>query len=240
MSHYMTALAMRQTGLKAAEKIVLYWIADHHNETTGDCFPSIARLAQLAEMSRRSVENQIANLEAAGLVERVERHRETGGKTSNGYILRLPETDAQNLRRGSAKSAQGDAQNLRMNNLVNNNPVKERVTPDPVQMLCEVVRHETATDFAAHRKAMKKPLTPEAARRIVSRLKAHPDPDAVLDLSIENGWQGIFPEKIGATNGQHHHTATSNRPDHRSDPALEQISRLARLRPASGDGGLGA
>ena len=232
MSHYMTALAMRQGGLKPAEKIVLYWIADHHNETTGDCFPSIARLAQLADMSRRSVENQIAKLEALGLVKRHERHRETGGKTSNGYVLKLSENDAQNLRMGSAKSAHGDAQNLRMNNLVNNNLVKEQGSPTPVDLLCEVVRHETATDFAAHRKAMKKPLTPEAARRIVSRLRTHPDPDAVLDLSIENGWQGIFPEKIGATNGQHHHNATSNRPDNRSDPALEQIARLARLRPA--------
>ena len=240
MSHYMTALAMRQAGLKPAEKIVLYWIADHHNETTGDCFPSIARLAQLADMSGRSVENQIAKLEALGLVKRQERHRETGGKTSNGYVLKLSENDAQNLRMGCAKSAHGDAQNLRMNNLVNNNLVKEQGSPTPVDLLCEVVRHETATDFAAHRKAMKKPLTPEAARRIVSRLRTHPDPDAVLDLSIENGWQGIFPEKIGATNEQHHHGATSNRPEHRSDPAIEQISRLARLRPASGDGGLGA
>ena len=230
MSHYMTALAMRQVGLKPAEKIVLYWIADHHNETTGDCFPSIARLAQLSDMSRRSVENQIAKLEALGLVRRQERHRETGGKTSNGYILRLSETDAQNLRMGSAKSAHGDAQNLRMNNLVNNNLVKEQASPTPVDLLCEVVRHETATDFAAHRKAIKKPLTPEAARRIVSRLREHPDADAVLDLSIENGWQGIFPEKIGATNGQHHHNATSDRPDNRADPALEQIARLARLR----------
>jgi DNA-binding transcriptional ArsR family regulator len=236
MSHYMTALAMKQKGLKPAAKIVLYWIADHHNETTGDCFPSIARLAQLADMSRRSVENQIAKLEAAGLVDRVKRHRETGGKTSNGYILRLTETDAQNLRMGSAKSAHGDAQNLRMNNLVNNNPVKEQSSTTPSDLLCEVVRHETATDFAAHRKAMKKPLTPEAARRIVSRLRTHPDPDAVLDLSIENGWQGIFPEKIGANNGQHHHAA-SNRPENRPDPALEQIARLAGLNQASGNGG---
>ena len=35
MSHYMTALAMKQKGLKPATKIVLYWIADHHNGETG-------------------------------------------------------------------------------------------------------------------------------------------------------------------------------------------------------------
>jgi len=130
MSHFMTALAMRQTGLKPAAKIVLYWLADHHNETTGDCFPSINRLAELCEMSRRSVETQIASLEADGLVERVNRMRVGGGKTSNGYILRLVESDAQNLRIGYAKSAHGDAQNMRMNNLGRNNLGKEH-TPKP-------------------------------------------------------------------------------------------------------------
>lgn len=229
MSHYMTALAMRQTGLKPAEKIVLYWIADHHNETTGDCFPSIARLAQLADMSRRSVENQIAKLEAAGLVERVERHRETGGKTSNSYILRLAESDAQNLRMGSAKSAHGDAQNLRMNNLVSNNLGKEQVTPEPVQILCKIVRHETATDFAAHRKAIKKPLTVEAARRLVAKLASHPDPDAVFDMSIENGWQGVFPEKIGGANGARPYNQTAGAGTFRQQPT-SLASLVARRR----------
>ena len=43
MSHYMTALAMKQKGLKPAAKVVLYWIADHHNGETGQCNPSIKR-----------------------------------------------------------------------------------------------------------------------------------------------------------------------------------------------------
>lgn len=103
----MTALAMRQAGLKPAAKIVLYWLADHHNETTGQCFPSIARLADLCEMSRRSVEQHLSDLEASGLIERQARHRPEGGKTSNSYILHLRESDAQNLRIPPAKSAHG-------------------------------------------------------------------------------------------------------------------------------------
>ena len=126
MSHYMTALAMKQKGLKPSTKIVLYWIADHHNGETGKCFPSIARLASLCEMSRRAVENNITVLEEAGLVKRHPQFRETGGKTANKYSLELMGTnendsDAQNLRMVCAKSAYGDAQNLRMNNLVSNN-----------------------------------------------------------------------------------------------------------------------
>jgi hypothetical protein len=201
MSHYMTALAMKQKGLKPAAKIVLYWLADHHNGETGQCNPSINRLAKCCEMSRRSVENHIAALVDVGLLKVENAFRDKGGKTSNSYTLMLDDTDAQNLRMGSAKSAHGDAQNLRMKNLVNNNPVSEPETQSPVDILCKIVRHETATDFSAHRKAMKKPLTVEAARRLVKKLSSHPDPDAVFDMSIENGWQGVFPEKIGGQNG---------------------------------------
>ena len=86
MSHYMTALAMKQTNLKPATKIVLYWIADHHNGETGECFPSINRLAQLCEMSRRSVETHILTLEQEGLLERKAQYRETGGKTTLSLI----------------------------------------------------------------------------------------------------------------------------------------------------------
>jgi DNA-binding transcriptional ArsR family regulator len=103
----MTALAMRQVGLKPAAKVVLYWLADHHNERTGACFPSIARLAELCEMSRRAVEVHLADLEAGGLIRRQPRHRETGGKASNEYILLLAGSDAQNLRIPPAKSAHG-------------------------------------------------------------------------------------------------------------------------------------
>ena len=126
MSHYMTALAMKQTGLKPATKIVLYWIADHHNGETGKCFPSINRLATLCEMSRRSVEGHLDTLETLGMIKRIPQYRETGGKTTNAYILELTGTpennsDAQNLRMVCEKSAHGDTQNLRMNNLVSNN-----------------------------------------------------------------------------------------------------------------------
>ena len=122
----MTALAMKQKGLRPATKVVLYWIADHHNSETGDCFPSINRLAVLCEMSRRSVETHITALEDQGLLKRISQYRDTGGKTANSYLLELTGTlenldDAQNLRMGSEKSAHGDTQNLRMNNLVRNN-----------------------------------------------------------------------------------------------------------------------
>lgn len=130
MSHYMTALAMKQQGLKPATKIVLYWLADHHNGETGKCFPSINHLASVCEMSRRSVEGHLTVLEQLGLIKRFNQFRDRGGKTSNSYVLELmgtiehdssTDTDTQNLRMVCEKSAHGDTQNLRMNNLGINN-----------------------------------------------------------------------------------------------------------------------
>ena len=141
----MTALAMKQKGLRPATKVVLYWIADHHNSETGDCFPSINRLATLCEMSRRSVETHITALEDQGLLKRISQYRDTGGKTANSYLLELTGTlensdDAQNLRMVCEKAAHGDTQNLRMNNLVrrnlgNNNNIYMNTT------------HKTITEF---------------------------------------------------------------------------------------------
>ena len=130
MSHYMTALAMKQQGLKPATKIVLYWLADCHNQETGQCFPSIKHLANVCEMSRRSVEGHLTVLEQLGLIKRFNQFRDRGGKTSNSYVLELmgttehnssTDTDAQNLRMVYANTAHGDTQNLRMNNLGINN-----------------------------------------------------------------------------------------------------------------------
>ncbi len=80
----MTALAMEQD-LAPAPKIVLYWIANHHNGETGLCFPSINRLAKVCRMSRRSVEKHIADLAGLGLIQVTQRFRAEGGKTSNSY-----------------------------------------------------------------------------------------------------------------------------------------------------------
>ena len=89
MSHYMTALAMQKKGLKPVTKIVLYWIADHHNSETGACFPSLATLATECEMDRTTIIRHIDSLCSMGFIEKVERNRNNGSRTSNGYRLNL-------------------------------------------------------------------------------------------------------------------------------------------------------
>ena len=96
MSHYMTALAMKQKGLKPAAKIVLYWLADHHNSETGKCFPSLKTLAIECEMDVATVKRHLKHLEDIGVIHRHQRHRENGSQTSTQYTLQMSEPLAQN------------------------------------------------------------------------------------------------------------------------------------------------
>jgi len=122
MSHYMTALAMKQQGLKPATKIVLYWLADHHNGTTGLCIPSQKRLAELCEMTDRSVRTHLDTLQTLGLIQVIERKRDNGSQTSNEYKLLF---DVQNLPTPMENISSPPMQNFPTLNLGINNLGKE-------------------------------------------------------------------------------------------------------------------
>lgn len=176
MSHYMTALAMRQTGLKPAAKIVLYWLADHHNSETGRCFPSLNTLARECEMDVATVKRHLAALESAGLIERHRRTRENGSQASTQYILRMGEPLAQNAPAPSAKCATPLAQNDTPPNLGNNNLGKEHPpTPqggrDWFDEFWQEVPRKVAKGNA--RKAFAKAVKKEHPQRILDGIKAY-------------------------------------------------------------------
>lgn len=77
-------------------------------------------------------------------------------------------------------------------------------------------------DFESSRRAMKKPMTDAAAERICSKLSRLADEagvqdrsgymQQVLDESISNGWQGIFPLKEFRDHVPEHQGSTADRP----------------------------
>jgi len=99
--------------------------------------------------------------------------------------------------------------------------------------LNSVVDFQTAKDFVEHRWAMKKPLTKLAVTKMISQLQKHSNPKAVLDASVMNNWQGIFPEKVKEHGNGHYNGSNQGK---RPDAALEQIARLAGLGQTQGDG----
>jgi len=70
MSHIATNWAFQLRGLRPSAKIVLLVLADCHNPANG-CYPTQAFLAEACEMSRDSVNVQLAQLENMGLIRRI-------------------------------------------------------------------------------------------------------------------------------------------------------------------------
>lgn len=137
MSHYMTALAMKQEGLKPATKIVLYWLADHHNGETGLCCPSLPTLASECEMDKATVSRHIKTLLEMGLIKRSSRFRENGSRTSSEYELSMKQPTAKcsggHRKNVPTPTAKCSDHNLGNNNL-GNEPIgqqAELLSPDP-------------------------------------------------------------------------------------------------------------
>jgi hypothetical protein len=93
----------------------------------------------------------------------------------------------------------------------------------------QILEHEASRDavqgFIDWRRMTRKPLTERAACLIAKTLRditgAGGDADEALDLAQEHGWQTIKPAwywKIKHDDRKY-----------RTDPAIEQIARLARL-----------
>lgn len=80
-----------------------------------------------------------------------------------------------------------------------------RATPSKANVfaiLSQVASPDMAEKFIKFRADMKKPITDDMADAMLKILNGHHDPDAVLNNSIANGWQGIFPDEIKRTDPQ--------------------------------------
>ena len=87
MSFPALSWAVRQR-LPSTQKLVLLMLAERHNKDSGQCNPSLELLAEDCGLSRRSVIDQVAKLQAAGYL--TVRHRANGGvRMPSQYILHL-------------------------------------------------------------------------------------------------------------------------------------------------------
>ena len=222
---------------KGGDLLCLLAIADNADEF-GYAWPSIATIAKKAAMGERGAQKCVQKLAGAGLISI---KRGGGRNKTNAYQITTNgigvETEHTNPEQNTPN---------KVHPLPNINPEQSCINPEPafakprtpvhpnsqeppiepslpllspIDILSSVVRRETAVDFSAHRKSLKKPLTDIAARRLVKAVEFHHDPDSVFDLSIQNGWQGIFPER-----------SSNERTDTRtpqSDPALRAIAAAA-------------
>lgn len=91
--------------------------------------------------------------------------------------------------------------NQNQNQKVSLSKAKDTNAHDARGVLCAVLSEGVADAFLDHRKAKRAALTARAAELIVRKLAGHPNPDAVVEKSIMNGWTGVFPESVDAAAG---------------------------------------
>lgn len=137
MSHEATNWAIKQRGLKPAAKIVLWHLCDRYHPDHG-CFPSQETLSADCEMSRASLNNQLAELEKAGLICREQRKTRSNRQQSTRYRFAFePDFPCPDFRHGEQKAVskfEGKPcpknEDYRVQNL-DTNPVIEPVINNP-------------------------------------------------------------------------------------------------------------
>ncbi|MET0438249.1 MAG: helix-turn-helix domain-containing protein [Devosia sp.] len=72
---------------EVAAKMLLVCLANAHNQSTGLCCPSVARLAEESSMSRRSVQRWLKWLTENGLIETIGTSDDSGRQQSNEYRI---------------------------------------------------------------------------------------------------------------------------------------------------------
>lgn len=113
MSTLATAWAMRVEGLSPTAKFVLIVLADAHNGHSGECYPSVARIAETTGFSESTVKYAVRDLEADGLISRAIQNDPNGRTKGVQYTLSIPQARGQeqtprgHLTRGEGSSDEG-------------------------------------------------------------------------------------------------------------------------------------
>lgn len=192
------------TRLNALDKVILMEI-DSLDQGEKGCYASNEHLAEFCQCSKTKVSTAISKLIECGYlyIQNFDgRKRELKSRVSN-------------FERQNIKKCNADIQNLKESNTVNNtvnNTVsnkKERKSKSKSydEQIAEYTGNKELQDalkaFLQMRSFIKKPMTEYALKLMLKKLDEFGNTDdtkiSILNQSITNNWQGIFPLKDGNT-----------------------------------------
>lgn len=82
--------AVYAASLTKRATLVIFYLINRSNEELS-CFPSVKTIGKECNMSMRTVQRALNDLEEAGFISRESRFYECGGQRSNIYVLKNPE-----------------------------------------------------------------------------------------------------------------------------------------------------
>jgi len=192
-----------------------------YTDKNGWCFPSQSRLADQLGCSRPTINRALNLLVSIGYVQQQHQYSNDGSQTASKYRVLLdtehgksPELELDPCNKNEhplftqsehPPSTLGEhlgVHSERTHNVPNELPIKDisndiSKKPDHVQVkyrLALVVGEELAQAVYDHRKKIKKPLTPHAAKLLAGKFSQCAEPQVAAEAMISNGWQGFEPE----------------------------------------------
>ena len=195
---------LRNGELKANTKILLLVLISYENELEGYSYPSQTRLIKETGLSKKTLLKCLNELEEKGYIKRVKEK----GENNKYYISSSTKIDTtgsgkNNTSTSSKNDTTTSSKNTTLKEL-NKNKKEKKENKTDLDKLIEAYTDndllaEALKDFIKMRKAIKRPLTDRAMKGILNKLDNYASDDLekieVLENSIVNCWQGIFPIK---------------------------------------------
>jgi len=194
---------IRRDDLTPATKLVAIALRDRLGQN-GECWPGESRVSKDTALSLGAVKAAVKRLEERGVLE-VTR---TAGKvnayrfkqctsTENEPVQKTDGTGSENGREPGQKMAPNLQSNQPKNQAKKTGGGKEAGLPAIPEKLRGVESFEAkwAEWLDYRRQDKRKPVTPRMAAGQFRLLLEQPDPVAVLEASIRNGWLGLFAGK---------------------------------------------
>jgi len=228
----------------SGRKLVLMMLADISDDS-GRCFPSYQHLADVCEMSRRSVITHISKLEEDGYLKVT--HRKLKGEllnSSNIYHLILKsaantdETCGENsalgsetVALGSENSALGGSEMVSPITYHSSYPIKEPIKKKAVALnIPEWLDADLFNDYQVMRKSIKSPMTIKASTILINKLSKHRDEghdtSELLENAILNNWKSIYPNN--KPTGGYANVSQINQQSNNSAPARVRAANAER------------
>lgn len=232
------------------ERLVLLALAGHADKHGLEAYPSVSAIAQDANMSERQVYRCLSRLEEAGEIVKTGRRKNWRGKPTTVWAIPgVPKPESmsvvalvQNLTSAPSKPDKSSRKTCHMRHnphtplkegTVLNRPEpsgKGGVGGEPVGQIPEALDTPAFRDawgrWAKFRREDRHALTPSTAAAQLKKLAKVGSEAAVamIDQSIEHGWQGLFPvdkRRNGTAKGE-------TLADHDRRLAAEEAARSAR------------